>query len=120
MVQGRVIPLLSLQSCLNIKFVKLLYCDTLNTVMQDPSEMPDKKQIPQQRKKQEIVANLMLRNFPDAQTGLETLPGEYHIQDDAAVAPVVHAPRRAPVGLRQTVNAELTHMVADGIIAPVT
>ena len=41
-VQAKVTPLLSLQSCLDMNFVKILDCDTLNTVTQDPAEIPDK------------------------------------------------------------------------------
>ena len=119
-VQAKVTPLLSLQSCLDMKFVKILDCDTLNTVTQDPAEMPDKEQVTQPRKRQEMETDLVLRNFPDVLTGLGTLPGEYHIQVDATVPPVVHAPRKVPVALRETVKTELTRMVADGIIAPVT
>ena len=62
-VQAKVTPFLSLQSSLDMKFVKILDCETLNTVTQDPAEMPDKKQVTQPQKRQEMVADLVLRNF---------------------------------------------------------
>ena len=42
-VRSKVMPLLSLQSCLDMKLVQILDCDTLNTVTLDPSEMIDKE-----------------------------------------------------------------------------
>ena len=41
MVWSKVMPLLSLQPCLDMKLVQILDCDTLNTVTLDPAEMPD-------------------------------------------------------------------------------
>lgn len=46
----------------------------------------------------------------DLFTGLGFLPGQYHVQIDHTVRPVVHAPRRVPVSLRDRVIEEVLHM----------
>ena len=56
----------------------------------------------------------------DAFEGLGCLGGNYRIEIDPTVKPVVHPPRRVTCALREDVKDELTHMVGDGIVAPVT
>ncbi len=48
------------------------------------------------------------------------LDGDYHIKIDTKVQPVLHAPRRVPVALKDTLEAELDRLVEEEIIAPVT
>jgi len=52
--------------------------------------------------------------------GIGCLPGEYGIQLDKYVQPVVHPPRRVPVPKKEAMKIELDKMVADKIITPVT
>ena len=123
-VRSKVMPLLSLQSCLGMKLVQILDCDTLNTVTLDPVEMPHTgppvMSSYQTASSYKVKEDHILREYSDVLDGLGTMPGEYHIQVDPAVPPVVHAPRKVPVALRETVREELMCMVGDGIIAPVT
>ena len=44
---------------------------------------------------------------------------EYHITTDPNVKPVIHSPRRIPLGLRDDVKKELDRMVARGAITKV-
>lgn len=43
------------------------------------------------------------------------LPGQHHIQIDHTVKPVVHAPRKIPVALRDRVVEELHRMEKMGV-----
>ena len=52
--------------------------------------------------------------------GVGKVSGDYHIRLDLNVHPVQHAPRRAPVALRQRLKETLHSMVKANIIAPVT
>jgi len=49
-----------------------------------------------------------------------SFPGEAHLEVDEAVAPVVSAPRRIPVALKDRVKAELKRMVAQKIVTPIS
>lgn len=62
----------------------------------------------------------ILKDFEDLFEGLGCLPGEHHIQIDPNVRPVVHAPRRIPVALREKVVEELQRMEQMGVIAKQT
>ena len=62
----------------------------------------------------------ILREYSDVFKGLGCLPGEYHIKGDQKQTPVIHAPRRIPIAIRDLVRKELEKMEADGIIAKVT
>ena len=48
------------------------------------------------------------------------LAGDVRLETDPNVAPVLMSLRRCPVAIRNRVEAELTKMVNDGIIMPVT
>ena len=52
--------------------------------------------------------------------GIGSLPGEYNIQLNKDVLPVVHPPRRVPVPKKEAMKTELDKMVAYKIIIPVT
>jgi transposase InsO family protein len=64
--------------------------------------------------------NDLIKMFPDSFDTLGSFPGEYHITVDPTVAPVVHAPRKYPIQLRQDIKDELTKMEAMGVITKVT
>ena len=56
------------------------------------------------------------KQFPTLFTGLGKLPGEHHITVDSNVTPVVHAPRKIPVALKEKVKKELESMEKQGVI----
>lgn len=62
----------------------------------------------------------ILKDFDGLFEGLGCLPGEHHIQIDPNIRPVVHAPRRIPVALREKVVEELQRMEQMGVIAKQT
>ena len=70
--------------------------------------------------KRKVLQDPVLREYTDVFEGLGCLAGNYRIEIDTTVKPVVHPPRRDPCALREDVKDELTRMVGDGIIAPVT
>ncbi|CAB3252665.1 unnamed protein product [Arctia plantaginis] len=61
----------------------------------------------------------ILNEFPKVFVGMGCLPGEYKIQIKNNVEPVVHAPRKLPVAIRDQVKIKLEEMVREGIIAKV-
>ena len=58
--------------------------------------------------------------YPDRFAGLGKLPGTYtiHVKEDAV--PRIHAPRRAPIQLREKIEAELQRMIELDVIKSVT
>lgn len=48
----------------------------------------------------------LLEQYADVFSGVGTIPGEYHIEVDPEVEPVVHPPRPVPVAQRSKVKAE--------------
>ena len=57
-----------------------------------------------------------LRAYDDVFTGIGTIPGEYRIDVDEAVEPVVHPPRTVPAAIRGRVKEELDRLGSLGII----
>ena len=96
-------PLLSLQSCENLGIVKILSCDEeINSVTTSTS------------------TEKIVQTFDDVFQGLGKLQGKYKISIDEAVKPVVHAPRKVPVALRDSVKKTLDELEKDDVIARVT
>lgn len=62
----------------------------------------------------------ILKDFEDLFSGLGCLPGKHHIEIDHTVRPVIHAPRKIPVALRDKVIDELHRMEQMGVIAKQT
>jgi hypothetical protein len=54
--------------------------------------------------------------FPKCFSGIGKLPGEYHIQLKDNARPIIHAPRSAPIQLRDKIKAELERMEANDVI----
>lgn len=67
-----------------------------------------------------VTKDLVLKEYKDVFTGLGNLEGEYKITVDEAVKPVIHAPRRVPVAIRDELKMLLEQMEKDEIIARVT
>ncbi|RVE62485.1 hypothetical protein OJAV_G00157530 [Oryzias javanicus] len=62
----------------------------------------------------------ILEEYEDLFTGLGCLPGLYHIKTDPKVSPVVHAPRKVPVALKDKIETELKRMESLGVITKQT
>ena len=62
----------------------------------------------------------ILCEYGDVFEGIGCLPGEYNIEVDLEKSPVIHAPRKIPVAIRDTVKEELKKMEENGIIARIT
>ena len=58
--------------------------------------------------------------YPDVFQGLGRLKDSYSIEIDESVRPVVHAPRRVPVPVREKVRKKLDELESDGVLTPVT
>lgn len=61
----------------------------------------------------------ILDEFTDIFTGTGCLPGEYKIQLNNDFSPVVHAPRKLPIALKDQIKMKLTEMEIQGIISKV-
>lgn len=57
-----------------------------------------------------VKNNDILKDFEDLFSGLGCVMEQHHIQLDSTVAPVVHAPRKFPVALKDKIVAELHGM----------
>ena len=58
--------------------------------------------------------------YPDRFNGIGKFQGECHIVTDPDVPPVIHAPRRCPIHIKDDIKRELDEMVSLGVIKPVT
>ena len=61
-----------------------------------------------------------LREYPDGFEGIGKFDGAFHITTDPSITPVVHAPRKCPIQLRDEIQTELQDMENIGVIAKVT
>eukprot|EP00057_Strongylocentrotus_purpuratus_P020224 XP_011674698.1 PREDICTED: uncharacterized protein LOC105443347 [Strongylocentrotus purpuratus] len=61
----------------------------------------------------------LVRQYPDQFDKIGNFPGEYHIVLDPDVQPVVHAPRRYPIHLRDELKREFDDMEGNGVITKV-
>ncbi|RXN08425.1 retrotransposon-like family member retr-1 [Labeo rohita] len=62
----------------------------------------------------------ILSEYQDVFTGLGCVPGLHHIQLNPDVAPVIHAPRKVPIALKEKVRMELKRMEDLGVIVKQT
>ena len=62
----------------------------------------------------------ILGEYEDLFTGLGCIPGVYHIKTDPEVTPVVHAPRKVPVAMKEKIETELKRMESLGVITKQT
>ena len=58
--------------------------------------------------------------YPDVFQGLGRLKDSYSTEIDESIRPVVHAPRRVPVPVREKVGKKLDELDSDGVLTPVT
>ncbi|XP_063635188.1 uncharacterized protein K02A2.6-like [Cydia splendana] len=89
-------PVLGRSSCVELNLVKL--------IMSISEHSPSEK---------------ILDEFLDIFEGMGCLPGEYKIQLKNDVSPVVHAPRKLPLALKDQIKNKLDEMEREGIISKV-
>lgn len=77
--------------------------------------------------KQDLGSNPPIRSssdlkkmYQDLFTGIGKFPGQQKLTLHSDANPVIHAPRRAPIQLREAIKAELDRMQSLGVIRPVT
>ena len=58
----------------------------------------------------------LIIEYEDTFTGLDCLPGKYHIEVDENVTLVQHAPRRVPISLKNELKAHLEALEASNVI----
>ncbi|GFR87197.1 retrovirus-related Pol polyprotein from transposon gypsy [Elysia marginata] len=61
----------------------------------------------------------ILQDYSDCFDGIGKFQGQYHIAINTTVPPVVHAPRKIPISLKERIKSELDEMSAQGIITKV-
>ena len=61
----------------------------------------------------------LLDTYPEQFDRIGHFPGKYHIVLDPYAEPVIHAPRKCPIHLREELKAELQKMVEDDVIKKV-
>ena len=59
----------------------------------------------------------LLEDYADVFEGLGELPGEYHIEVDPSVSPVIHAARKVPLALQPRLKSDLDEMELKGVIS---
>ncbi|XP_035679930.1 uncharacterized protein K02A2.6-like [Branchiostoma floridae] len=96
-VKANATPVLSLKACLSLKLIQLVL-----TVKRDSE-----------------TAESIKQEYSDVFQGIGRLPSEYRIKVDPNVEPVVHAPRKFPVSLREPLKKELDRMESLGVIQKV-
>ena len=62
----------------------------------------------------------IMREYPDLFKGVGLIPGDVELHLKPEVVPVINAPRRIPVALRERFRTELMRMENAGIVAKVT
>ena len=105
--QGNYTPILSLESCVALGFLKILDCDQPERVY---SSMKSSSVLTKQQ---------VLEQFQDVFTGLGKLETPYRIRVNLNEQPVLHPPRRIPVAIHSALKEKLGEMVAGRVIAPV-
>ena len=58
----------------------------------------------------------LLDEYADVFEGLGEMPGQYHIELDESVSPVIHAPRKVPIALQPRLKSALDDMEQKGVI----
>ena len=114
-VDQEVTPLLGLKSSQGMGLVKIMVpgVDTpVNNVVAAPKI--------ESAVSENVTKDPVLSPFADVFQGIGCLPGEYSIELNKDVQPVVHPPRRVPVPKKEAMKTELDKMVADKIVTPAT
>ncbi|VDI06080.1 Hypothetical predicted protein [Mytilus galloprovincialis] len=96
------------KACADFELIKRLY--TIQT---------DDNQIIESNQTNPIPENIR-KNYADSFKGIGCIPGEHSIQIDSTVKPVVHAPRKIPIAIKDKVKEELQRMEQNEIIVKQT
>jgi hypothetical protein len=120
-------PLLSLKTSEVLGLVQIMDCDRVTTASRLQGQISDARSRPSLEQKVRIGQGIngltkdeMLRRYADVFDGLGELEGEYHIQMDPHIKPVVNPPRPVPVAIREELKNKLDEMEKMGIIKKVT
>ena len=113
-VRDKVVPLLSLQSCLDLDLIKINDCEHNRDICNGSKHTKKETTMPQREtaharpqpevarpkpevtSKPKVLQDPVLREYTDVFEGLGCLAGNYRIEIDTTVKPVVHPPRRVP------------------------
>ena len=115
-VENCEIPLLSLVTSKQLGLVKIIDSDSTPK----PQVASHLRQVRIGRSNKPMEKDQILREYGDVFEGIGCLPGEYNIEVDLRKSPVIHAPRKIPIAIRETVKEELNKMEENGIIARIT
>ena len=61
----------------------------------------------------------LIQSYPDRFQGLGKFPNDHKLNIDETIEPKIHPPRRAPIQLREKIEAELNRMKSLDVIRPV-
>ena len=108
-VNYETVPLIGKRASEGMGLIQILDSDHIHAVKQTSMSVPDIE-----------LRDSILKKYKDVFTGIGKLEGEYSIQLQDDAAPVVHAPRKIPVPLRESLKEELSRLVTDGVLTPVS
>ena len=111
--------MLSLKSSQLLELVKIVDCDQIHTIQAQANRARDKTIVLNRVLTKPLNDNIRKR-YHDVFERLGQLQGEYTIQVDKSVRPVVHPPRKVPAPMGEAIRAELDRLTAENIIVPVT
>jgi hypothetical protein len=103
-------PLLGLRSSLRLNLLELVSHVATEKGSHDKSTKP---------LLETLETDPVLKDFKGIFQGIGLFPGEHTIRTDDSVPPVIHAPRRIPVSLRDKLKDELKRMEMQDIITKV-
>ena len=109
-LQGKYTPILSLDASDGMGVLKIKDSDPLDYVYNTHDAVQAKK----------LTDCTVKAEYPDVFQGLGRLKDSYSIETDGSVRPVVHAPRRVPVPVREKVRKKRDELESDGVLTPVT
>ena len=114
-------PLLSRPACMDIGALRWIDDDSIHPLCESTASVNSTDTGAKQTAAvNERQSDKLHAEYADVFEGLGRLPGQHHIKLDSAVHPVIHAPRRVPVALRDELKTKLDEMVQQDIITPVT
>jgi len=125
-VRLNAMPLLSLKTSQELGLLKIIDCDRVTTESRS-DDILDVRSRPFNEQKVRtgqgiygLTKEEVMKRYADVFSGLGELEGDYHIQMDLNVKPVVHPPRRVPVAIRDELMERLDEMEELGVIMKIT
>ena len=95
-------------------------CRALRLITVHCAISADAGSAPQESHKPINTKDDLIAMYPDRFEGIGRFPGEYHIVLDPTQPPVIHAPRKCPIKLKDDIKTELDEMERLGVIKKVT